>query len=420
MSNSLKKQDQRILGADGLRAIACLGVICHHLMQKLAMPAQEVWVQKLQSFLLMGNVGVSIFFVLSGFLLALPFWRQYLNEGQFPSIKQYTMRRAARIMPGYYVAFIVCIILTLTLGLDHEYFWIRTLTGLTFTAGFHYITFFPSEWIGPFWSISFEVFSYILMPFFMVGLFYFFKKKRSFTVGLLYWLGVFLIIMGGNYLMHQLFTPNEDQRGWQFGLIGGAKYWMPNYNVVGFFGQFTVGIIASGFVSKLQMTTGRRDRLRQLGLFDLLSLGSLIISVLFLWNVRNIPEFDWSLQNQPFFFPYFTAMMGLFLVTAPYSRWVGNLLDNRFFRYTAKVSFGLYLWHTLFITLTSMYWAKDYQYMKVVQLDRWAMISLGVVVASYIVATASYYFVEKPIMEWSRHREKQWKQRKPQEKTHQA
>ncbi|GGH31464.1 acyltransferase family protein [Paenibacillus segetis] len=420
MSNSTNQQEHRIIGADGLRAIACLAVIGHHLTQKLAMIEQETWVQKLQSFLLMGNVGVSIFFVLSGFLLALPFWRKYLNDGEFPSIRQYIMRRAARIMPGYYVAFFVCIVLTFVLALPHEYFWIRTLTGLTFTAGFHYVTFFPSEWIGPFWSISFEVFSYILMPLFMYGLFCFFRKKRSFTLALLYWLAVFLIIMGGNYLIHHWFTPNEDQRGWQFGLIGGAKYWMPNYNVIGFFGHFTVGIIASGIVSKLQMAGSRRDHLRKIGLFDLLSLGSLVISILFIWQVRNVPEFDWSLQNQPFFFPYFTILMALFLVTAPYSRWVGNLLDNRFFRYTAKVSFGLYLWHTLFITLISMYWAKDFKHMGVVQLDRWAWISLGVVVASYIVATASYYFVEKPIMDWSRHHEKPRKPRNLQEETRTA
>lgn len=205
--------------------------------------------------------------------------------------------------------------------------------------------------------------------------------------------------------MHHWFTPNEHQRGWQFGLIGGAKYWMPNYNVVGFFGHFTVGIIASGLVSKLQMAGSRRDRLRKIGLFDVLSLGSLVISILFIWKVRNLPEFDWSLQNQPFFFPYFTILIALFLVAAPYSRWVGNLLDNRFFRYTAKVSFGLYLWHTLFITLISMYWAKDYQYMGVVQLDRWAWISLGVVAVSYVIATLSYYLVEKPVLDWSRHRE---------------
>lgn len=404
MSKSLNEHDSQVIGADGLRAIACFAVITHHLTQNLAMSEQAVWVQKLQSFLLMGNVGVSIFFVLSGFLLALPFWRQYLHGREFPSVKQYVLRRAARIVPGYYVSFIICMILVLILGIPSSEFWIRSIAGLTFTAGFHYVTFFPSDLNGPLWSISFEVFSYILMPIFMFGLFRLFKKKRSFTVAMLYWFGVVAVILVCNYFIHQWFTPNQDGRGWEFGKIGGAKFWTPNYNVVGFFGQFAIGIIASGFVTKLKMSSSRRDRLSRMGLFDLLSLGSLLTAIVFIWQIRNVPEFDWSIQSQPFFFPYFTALVGLFLVAAPYSRWVGKIIDNRLFRFTAKVSFGLYIWHNVIIELVGMYWLKDFKYMAVVQLSRWAWISLGVVLVSYVIATLSYYFIEKPVLDWSRSR----------------
>ena len=78
----------KLIGADGIRALACLAVIGHHLSQRLSMEAQSHGIQQVQAFFLMGNAGVSIFFVLSGFLLSYPFWKNYLNEQNFPNMKK--------------------------------------------------------------------------------------------------------------------------------------------------------------------------------------------------------------------------------------------------------------------------------------------------------------------------------------------
>lgn len=398
LNQLLKEQSKHLVGADGLRALACMGVIFHHLSQNLDMHRQSTVVQEIQSFMLMGNIGVSIFFVLSGYLLAFPFWKQYLNDGDYPSIKQYAIRRAARIMPGYYIAFVVCMILVLSLNIPAQYFWLRSLTGLTFTSGFHYITFFPAEINGPLWSISFEVFSYLLMPLFMYGLFRIFRQKRSFPAALLYWVGVLLLVCLINLWIHYAFTPNDELRGWQYGLIGGAKYWMPNYNPIGMFGHFAIGILASGVVCRMQKYE-RIAKLRQTSLFDLLSVCSLIAAALFIWLARHLPEFSWSIQGQPFYFPLFTLILGCFLITASFSVWFGKAVDNPFFRYTAKVSFGLYIWHSVLITLISMYWIKDFRYMGIAQLDRWIWISLGIIVVSYAIASLSYFAIEKPILD---------------------
>lgn len=59
---TIRLGNTRLTGADGVRAIACLSVILHHLSQKLMPPAQKPWVQELQSVLLLGNSGVSLFF----------------------------------------------------------------------------------------------------------------------------------------------------------------------------------------------------------------------------------------------------------------------------------------------------------------------------------------------------------------------
>lgn len=385
-------------GADGLRAMACLGVIFHHLAQLLNMNLQTPVIQSLQSFLLMGNAGVSVFFVLSGYLLALPFWRGYLGQKDFPQMRHYILRRAARIVPGYYTALLLSILLVLLLGIPSESFWLRSLAGLTFTSGFHYITFFPSEINGPLWSISFEVFSYLLLPLCMLGLFRLFGKHRSFTKAMVYWAGVLLVLLVVNQGIHVLLTPDSMFRSWDYGMIGGAKFWMPNYNPVGFFGHFAMGIIASGVVCHLQGAE-QTQSLRKRGGFDLFGAYFLIGAVALLWIARNQPEFSWSIQNQPYLFPWFALLVAGFLATAPYSRWLSAVVDNGFFRYTAKISFGLYIWHNMIMTLVGSYWITDMHYFGIHEIGRWMWIVLGVLITSYVVASLSYYFIEKPVLD---------------------
>lgn len=391
----------RLTGADGVRAIACLSVILHHLSQRLAMPVQKPWIQEMQSVLLLGNSGVSLFFVLSGFLLSFPFWMAYLENEAYPSIRTYVLRRAARIMPGFYVSFLVCLLLVWRLDIPTEYMWQRIITGFTFTAGFHYTTLFPSDLNGPLWSVSFEVFCYMLMPLFMALLFKF-SKRRSFGKAILFWLVALGVVLVVNSLVHQWFTPSEKDRGWSFGQIGGAKYWMPNYNPIGFFGHFTIGIMAAGITTAIMQRGTAIDRLRKLGLFDAVGAIALGLAGLLLWRMRHSEEFDFSFQRQPYYFPAYAILFGVVLLSAPFSVIVGRWLENRFFQFTAKISFGLYIWHYLFITLIEKYGIKDYYYFGIEDVWRWLGISVSVVAISYAAATLSYYLVEQPFINWSK------------------
>lgn len=391
----------QLTGADGVRAIACLSVILHHVSQRLAMPAQKHWLQEVQSVVLLGNSGVSLFFVLSGFLLSFPFWSAYLDNEAYPSIRKYAVRRAARIMPGFYVSFLVCLLLVWRLDIPTEFLWRRILTGFTFTTGFHYTTFFPSDLNGPFWSISFEVFCYMLMPLFMALLFML-SKRRSFGKAIVFWVAAFGLMLVANSLVHHWFTPGENGRGWDYGQLGGAKYWMPNYNPIGFFGHFTIGILAAGVTVAILQRGTAIERLRKLGLFDAVGAAALVLAGLLIWRMRHQGEFDFSLQHQPYYFPVYAILFGVVLLSAPFSVMLGRWLDNRFFRYTAKVSFGLYIWHYFFITLIEKYGIKDYHYFGIADVWRWLGISISVVAISYAAATISYYVIEQPFINWSK------------------
>ena len=391
----------RLVGLDGIRAIACLAVIAHHLFQRLAMQAQTKGIKEVQAFFLMGSAGVSIFFVLSGFLLSYPFWKRYLDGSDFPSMKQYVVRRAARILPGYYIALIAAFIAIKALNLPTEYMWTRLLAGFTFTAGFHYITFFPVEPNGALWSIGLEVFSYILMPLFMFGLFKILGAKRTLMKSLIYWAAVLVLIFYINKLIHKYLTPDDIRKGWQFGIVGGAKYWMPNYNPIGFFGHFSMGIIAAGLTTKLFNLKNKTKKIAKSGIFDIIAIFSLVGAFYMLWKFRYAAEFSHSLQKQPYFFPYFAILIAIAVAVLTHTKILGKVLDNGFFRFTSTVSFGLYVWHYFIIILVSNVWAKDYQYMGVNNLQRWALISFIIVAISYIISTLSFYFIEKPILDWT-------------------
>ncbi|MCU1370914.1 MAG: acyltransferase [Ilumatobacteraceae bacterium] len=103
---------------EGIRALCAFGVLAYHAGtftgvtwgRDASVGGLGPWIQHL-------NVGVSIFFVLSGFLLFRPFVLAHLGATARPRIRSYLWRRLVRIYPAYWVAlFLSTLILDLDLG----------------------------------------------------------------------------------------------------------------------------------------------------------------------------------------------------------------------------------------------------------------------------------------------------------------
>lgn len=383
----------RLSGADGVRAVAALWVVLYHLFQRLSLPDQAPWLQDLQLVIMKGSFGVSIFFVLSGMLLSLPFWRAYLTGRTYPRLGHYVRRRVARIVPGFYASLALSFVVGLVLFPDAGYQVVRLISGFTFTSGFHWVTFFPSEANGPLWSIGFEVISYVLMPLAMWGLF---ALRRRGGIALGYWAGVFGLVIAVNQWIVTTFVPSEVGRGWQYGNLGGAKEWMPSYNPVGFFGHFALGIVAAALIAVWQV---RRHGERRWG-FDALAAAATSGAVALVWFFRDPPEplYRPNFQGQPYLFPAFAGLVALALVGLAHSRLLGRLADNPFARYTAKVSFGIYIWHYLVLHLFSRMTDGEFEYFGITDPWRHLALSLGVLAVTYAVASASWFWLERPAL----------------------
>jgi len=89
----------------GWRGVAALWVLAYHAWQFVRGPALVVpfvgW--DLTPVVKGGYFGVDLFFVLSGFLLSLPFHRADVQGDARPSLKHFWYRRCRRVLPAYWL-----------------------------------------------------------------------------------------------------------------------------------------------------------------------------------------------------------------------------------------------------------------------------------------------------------------------------
>ena len=385
--------DNRLAGADFVRAFACLMVVTHHVAQRIS---PNVLMDQADTAIgaMMGAFGVSAFFVLSGYLLSRPFWLAFDRGEPMPSIRTYALRRAARILPGYWFALTVSFVLSFTLlgvTFDGELL-LRYLSGLFLVAGFHWLTWFPVEFNGPLWSICVEITSYALLPFCLALIFALPRFARGWIARLV-WVGVIAALVGVQWLIVEYMQPDEVRRGWQYGVVGGAKLWAPNYNVVGFFAMFAVGALTAGVQVRIAA-------LRSI-LFDILALVGVALAAWSLWEHFPTPD-GFGFNNIPYGFPWFPLGVGIVLVAVPSSVLIRRVTEIAPIAFLARISFGIYVWHYFLMEVVRVLWEPDYVYAGMHSVSAWAWISAGVVAASIVIATASYYLLEAPVIRWAR------------------
>src|SRR5580704_5790763 len=91
---------------DGLRFVAISSVLLFHIMGQLhERTGHAIAVQPRYSLLVRllnnGDRGVLLFFIISGYILARPFLRQYRLGGKRVEIGKYYLRRITRLEPPY-------------------------------------------------------------------------------------------------------------------------------------------------------------------------------------------------------------------------------------------------------------------------------------------------------------------------------
>jgi peptidoglycan/LPS O-acetylase OafA/YrhL len=135
---------------DSLRAIAAIAVVVCH--------AGGLTVTRAAGFISHAEVGVAIFFSISGFLLYRPFVSSRLNGARRSALTSYLRRRILRIVPAYWLALTVLAVYPGVSGVFTGHFW------LFYGFGQIYNDYYVLEGIAPAWTLCIEITFYLLLP----------------------------------------------------------------------------------------------------------------------------------------------------------------------------------------------------------------------------------------------------------------
>jgi peptidoglycan/LPS O-acetylase OafA/YrhL len=186
---------------DGLRFIAIGMVILYHLngylIAKTSVYEHGAMPDWLCRAALVGNHGVELFFVVSGFILALPFAAHHLKQGRPVSLRAYYLRRLTRLEPPYFATIFVLMLLgavmTRTLALNGH-----LLASLFYMHSLTYGTFSPA--LGVAWSLEIEVQFYVLVP--ILTMVFALRDPRMrrgvLAIGMVSCLALQAVFLGGN------------------------------------------------------------------------------------------------------------------------------------------------------------------------------------------------------------------------------
>jgi len=358
---------RHVRGLDGLRALAAMAVIGYHL-QFLVRSAHT----PLAAVGSVGWVGVDLFFAISGFILFLPFARAYV-EGTTVATRPFYVRRARRILPGYWFNLAVLVVLVAPGWLASAKGWLTIVADATFTAGYVGATSVNSVY----WSLYCEVAFYLALP----------LLARAFVGRRWRWGLPAVIAMAVAFRAVVV-----------LGSSGVSRHFLLVMQFPGVLDQFAFGMVGALVWSRWE----RRDQsvspwvLRGLvvgGLVGAMSVVVVIHHVIGLanfWSARGPAAPLPLLTMRPLLSLFFTmvivgvCLQGSILRTA---------LEQRQVRFLGLVSFGLYLWHVPVIR-----WLEPVLSSTGAGTSSYVFAGLVVVIVTTLVAALSFYLVEAPFL----------------------
>ncbi len=412
--NSSKKNTIAVL--DGVRAFACLIVIWYHLSN---VPhdfhiwnLQVVVPPLLASFLSFGKYGVTLFFVLSGFLLFLPFAKALLFEKTWPSSRRFYLRRAFRILPAYYLSLILLVLLPEQRYLEPQH-WKELGLFFLFLMDSTHATY--KQLNAPFWTLAIEWQFYMLLPLLVLAMrllvwrvkqMYRLPATLACILTLIAW-GLFSRYMG-NYLMYEHPTTT-----WLVPRSVLNVILFFTYGVSGkYLEDFGVGMLLSlCFVYAQHPSTlpTVRTTLQKLSPWCW-GIGFASLIAMILWNYNETYRNTWPLFNHPFLVANYylfseigyafsfglcilALLFGATLFTGPFVwfpvRWLG------------MISYSLYMWHFPLLVLLMK---QGQPFLKNLPLAlNYGIYWLWVLVVIIPFCFLFYTFVERPGMKLGEH-----------------
>jgi peptidoglycan/LPS O-acetylase OafA/YrhL len=349
-------ETSRIVGIDGLRALAVLGVMVFH----------ADWLHAQGGFF-----GVDLFFVISGFLITRLLLAELDRSGTI-SFRGFYLRRARRILPAMFAVIAGAALAAVVLAPDAlPLLRVDALASALFVTNWHFIfqqlSYF--EYIGRqpllqhLWSLAIEEQFYLLWPLIVLA----------------------LASRGGRRVLGVVAVALAAASAAWMGVLAdriGRVYFGTDTHAMGLLAGAALAAAAPGISAWAHGTGEDGGGVRRTGM--LLGIAGLA-GTLFLFSQVS--------ENHPWLYPWAFVASAVFsmaaivacLMPGPF----GALLDAQPLRWIGERSYGIYLWHWPVFMLTRP--GVD------IELTQGPAFALRCAL-TFALAAASYRFIEAPIL----------------------
>ena len=353
---------RHITALDGLRGLAILLVLFVHLGG--GRRSAHLAIRFAANGMRLGWVGVSLFFVLSGFLISGILWDSCARPGWW---KRFYIRRSLRIFPLYYLSLAYAAVVTFDYARVMRPVLLVNLVYLQDLPWFEPILYrIPLNRVSlaHFWSLAVEEQFYLLWPFLLFA----FRRSRT-------------------RAMHLCLAVILASLAWRYGIFATQSNPMWSYHALpGRAGELAIG---AWLALATRGSTEQTNRLfhaipRTAGL----SLAALLLITLSTRGSFEVVEPAWLISGLLAVPVFFASMVALCLRPGPLQR----LLENPLLRWYGKISYGVYVFHILL--LPPFAYTVQHLAAHLSQTTQQVLESLTVLLGSTAAAAVSFYIYE--------------------------
>ena len=352
------KKRRYITGLDGIRAIAVIMVLSYHLKLSLFKS---------------GFLGVTVFFVLSGYLITGILISEVEEEGTI-DLKNFWLRRIRRLVPAVMsmavvIIFVSAVVNRIIFTKGCKDFLASVLGFNNWWQIFNKVSYFEAAGVpSPFthcWSLAIETQFYLIYPLILLGIYKLAKSRGEGRAkrGLLFAGVTLLLALISVILMIVLFDPQQDASRVYYGTDTRA------FSLL--------------FGALLAILWEYRMVPRRLSASVNMVLGSVSFAALLVMTIAINGSSNFWYRGGQFVGTILTVLM-VYAVSGR-KTWLSRFLSNPVLKRIGDRSYSIYLWHYPIILLIS----------KGIKASWW--ITLIESVLSVVLAELSYCFIETPI-----------------------
>ena len=310
-----------------------------------------------------GFIGVNFFFILSGFVLAYNYQDKFVANNI--SKRNFFIARIARIYPLHLLTLLIAIPLSLKkIWLGNKTYWlIRFLANLTLVQSYIPVKSVYLSFNRPAWSISDELFFYLLFPFLVVAIAKQLKENKFawsiLTLGFLV-VPVLMSLLPSKYF-HAIFYVHPFIR----------------------LADFILGILVFNVFKQKKEKQIHSN-------FHLLEFSAVLLLGIFFIGRYWVPEvYRYSVY-------YWIPMGYLIYIFAFQKGSLSKLLSHPIFLLLGEISFGFYMFHYLVIDYFEV---VNHQYLGISNTYFMLFLILSI---TLLLSYFSFLFFEQPINKWIR------------------